>query len=64
MPTRIEVYRGHQLKAIEQPNGMWMVEIVPIGGGGREAMTQPYALQDDAMAAARRTLDNRGRAAP
>jgi hypothetical protein len=62
MTTMIEVYKGHQLTAVEQRPSGWAVEIVPIGGGGKPWLTQTAADQDRAMASARRMLDNGVRA--
>jgi hypothetical protein len=58
MATEIQVYRGHQLTAVEQPDGHWAVELVPTGGGGRPFLTQIYQTQSAAMASARTMLDN------
>lgn len=58
MTTRIEVYKDHELKAVEQPQGGWAAEIVPIGGGGKSWLTTEWPEQSDAMAAARRMIDN------
>jgi hypothetical protein len=58
MTTMIEVYKGHQLTAIEQPDGRWMVEIVEVGGGGKPFLTQAHREQSDAMASARRLLES------
>jgi len=52
------IYKGFQLTAVEQPDGRWTVEVVPIGGGGKSFFTQPYRERAGAMASARRMLDN------
>jgi hypothetical protein len=58
MTTRMDVYKGYELKAIEQPDGRWMVEMVEVGGGGKPFLTQTHREQADAMASARRIIDN------
>jgi hypothetical protein len=45
MTTLIEVYNGHQLTAVEQPQGGWAAKIVAAGGGRQ-------ALADSSMAGA------------
>jgi hypothetical protein len=52
------IYKGFQLTAVEQPDGRWMVEVVPTCGGGKPFFTQIYRERAGAMASARRMLDN------
>jgi hypothetical protein len=58
MTTTTEVYKGSQLTAIRQPNGLWMVEVVPVGGGGKSLMTGTFPDMKAAIAAARRIVDS------
>ena len=58
MPTTMEIYKHFALTAIEQPDGRWMVELVRAGGGGKPSLTLPWRTKDQAMDAARRTVDN------
>lgn len=58
MPTTIEVYKGHQLTVVPQPGERFLVEIVPIGGGGKPFLTQDAFTPADALAKARRLLDS------
>ena len=57
MTTRIEIYRGHQLTGVKQPNGNWMVEMVPVVGVAKPFLTEAHHDQDQAFAAARQLLD-------
>ncbi len=57
MTTMIEDYKGHQLTAVEQPQGGWVAQLVTVGGFGK-LLTMALPTQSEAMAAARRTIDN------
>jgi hypothetical protein len=52
------IYREFQLTAVEQPDGQWIVEAVPVDGGGKPFLTQVFRERAGAMASARRMLDN------
>jgi hypothetical protein len=59
MPTRMQmIYKDHQLKAFKEPHGGWAVEIVPVGEGGRTWSTQVWKGRSEALASARRIIDN------
>jgi hypothetical protein len=58
MTTMIVVYKGHQMTAVEQPQGGWAAEIASVGGGGKPWLIMVWPERSDAMAAARRMIDN------
>ena len=51
------IYRDRQLTAIEQAGGLWHVEIS--ASDGQPELTECFASLEDAMAAARRTIDRK-----
>ena len=56
------IYKDRQLTAIEQVGGLWQVEIS--ASNGQLELTERFALLEDAMAAARRTVDRKSPITP
>ncbi len=49
-------YSGHRLLLVEQPGGGFLVEIAPLGGR-QTIRTMTYQSSREAIAAAKRTID-------
>lgn len=50
-------YKSHTLTAVQQPNGAWVVEIAAVPGG-KTLVTPAHSDLSEAMATAKRILDN------